>query len=242
MVNVGRNGAANLNGIQEVECVKQEATSIYLLRCFQKTSPPVLVLCKNKTCEDFFVKWSYKTDEADWESCKYSCSSCKRFRGRIETYVRTLKGYSMCRCGSTLFVKNHTHTFVNTIGELDFSFPIGEPLGMSTFLITMQLEPFDKAGNALALTLSRVVKALVDLEEAMQDHVAYAQGFIDCDTISARCMLTKFSPCATQIEVSILRVLIGFPDVYLSGQIKNYILENNGRFHLRWGCRQIPYD
>ncbi|KAG6414370.1 hypothetical protein SASPL_127092 [Salvia splendens] len=56
--------------VQEVDCVKQEATSIYLLRCFQKTPPPVLVLCEHETGEDFVVKWSYKADEADWESCK----------------------------------------------------------------------------------------------------------------------------------------------------------------------------
>ncbi|XP_042055286.1 uncharacterized protein LOC121799845 [Salvia splendens] len=105
--------------VQEVDCVKQEATSIYLLRCFQKTPPPVLVLCEHETGEDFVVKWSYKADEADWESCKYSCSN--------------------------LLVENHTHTFVKTVGELDFSFPIGAPLLMSAFLIPMQLEPFGKA-------------------------------------------------------------------------------------------------
>lgn len=55
-------------------------------------------------------------------------------------------------------------------------------------------------------------------------------------------MFTKFFPCATQIEASILRMFIGFSYVYLSGQIKNYIWEKNGRFHLRWGCRQNPYD
>lgn len=40
-VNVGRAGAANLDVIQEVEYVKEEAKLIYLLECLQKTAPPV---------------------------------------------------------------------------------------------------------------------------------------------------------------------------------------------------------
>ena len=40
-INVGRAGAANLDGIQEVEYVKQEAKMIYLLECLLKTAPPV---------------------------------------------------------------------------------------------------------------------------------------------------------------------------------------------------------
>ena len=48
-VNVGRAGAANLDVIQEVEYVKQEAKIVYLLECLQKTPPPVskpfLYLC-----------------------------------------------------------------------------------------------------------------------------------------------------------------------------------------------------
>jgi hypothetical protein len=42
-VNVGRAGAANLDVIQEVEYVKEEAKLGYLLECLQKTAPPVLV-------------------------------------------------------------------------------------------------------------------------------------------------------------------------------------------------------
>ena len=38
VVNVGRAGAANLDVIQEVEYVKQEAKIVYLLECLQKTS------------------------------------------------------------------------------------------------------------------------------------------------------------------------------------------------------------
>jgi ATP-dependent RNA helicase DDX41 len=52
VVNVGRAGAANLDVIQEVEYVKQEAKIVYLLECLQKTPPPVLVFCENKSDVD----------------------------------------------------------------------------------------------------------------------------------------------------------------------------------------------
>ncbi|GMN25391.1 hypothetical protein TIFTF001_000922 [Ficus carica] len=157
------------------------------------------------------------------------------------------------------------------IGELDFRFPVGAPIhGIRAFLATNQLNTYDKARNALALALSPVVKALVDPDGAMKDirdldsisfsdwfiskggtrmsiqrmwdPVAYALGFIDCDNISARCMLTIFSLFATKTEASLLRMLKGSPDVYLSGPIQKYITDRGGRFHLRWGCRQILYD
>ncbi|EXB55387.1 DEAD-box ATP-dependent RNA helicase 35 [Morus notabilis] len=51
-VNVGRAGAANLDVIQEVEYVKQEAKVVYLLACPQKTRPPVLIFCENKADVD----------------------------------------------------------------------------------------------------------------------------------------------------------------------------------------------
>ncbi|KAJ6676963.1 PROTOPORPHYRINOGEN OXIDASE [Salix viminalis] len=78
--------------------------------------------------------------------------------------------------------------------------------------------------------------------QRMWDPVAYALGFIDCDNISARCMLTIFSLFATKTEATLLRMLKGSPDVYLSGPIRKYIEDKGGRFHLRWGCRQILYD
>ena len=52
VVNVGRAGAANLDVIQEVEYVKQEAKIVFLLECLQKTAPPVLVFCENKSDVD----------------------------------------------------------------------------------------------------------------------------------------------------------------------------------------------
>lgn len=48
LVNVGRSGAANLDIIQEVEYVKQEAKMVYLLECLQKTPPPVIIFSDNK--------------------------------------------------------------------------------------------------------------------------------------------------------------------------------------------------
>jgi len=45
---VGRAGAANLDVIQEVEYVKQEAKIVYLLECLQKTAPPVVIFCEKK--------------------------------------------------------------------------------------------------------------------------------------------------------------------------------------------------
>ncbi|KAF8558434.1 P-loop containing nucleoside triphosphate hydrolase protein [Imleria badia] len=48
LVNVGRAGAANLDVLQIVEYVKQEAKMVYLLECLQKTAPPVIVFSENK--------------------------------------------------------------------------------------------------------------------------------------------------------------------------------------------------
>ena len=47
-VNVGRAGATNLDIIQEIEYVKDEAKLTALLDALQKTSPPVLVFVENK--------------------------------------------------------------------------------------------------------------------------------------------------------------------------------------------------
>ncbi|CAI0384166.1 unnamed protein product [Linum tenue] len=157
------------------------------------------------------------------------------------------------------------------LGELDFRFPVGAPLhGINAFLTTNQLKTYDKARNAVALALSPVVRALVDPDGAMRDirnldsisfsdwfiskggtrtsiqrmwdPVAYALGFIDCDNMSARCMLTIFSLFATKTEASLLRMLKGSPDIFLSGPIRKYIEDRGGRFHLRWGCRQVLYE
>jgi ATP-dependent RNA helicase DDX41 len=52
VVNVGRAGAANLDVIQEVEYVKEEAKIVYLLHCLQKTAPPVVIFSERKGSVD----------------------------------------------------------------------------------------------------------------------------------------------------------------------------------------------
>ena len=72
----------------------------------------------------------------------------------------------------------------------------------------------------------------------MWDPVAYALGFIDCDNMSARCMLTIFSLFATKTEASLLRMLKGSPDVYLSGPFRKYITDKGGRYYF-WNMRTL---
>nr|XP_043636448.1 DEAD-box ATP-dependent RNA helicase 35 [Erigeron canadensis] len=84
-VNVGRAGAANLDVIQEVEYVKQEAKLVYLLECLQKTPPPVLIFCENKAdVDDIHEYLLLKGVEAvaihggkDQEEREYAISSFK---------------------------------------------------------------------------------------------------------------------------------------------------------------------
>ncbi|KAK9218741.1 hypothetical protein WN943_007378 [Citrus x changshan-huyou] len=170
------------------------------------------------------------------------------FFGCYNNLFRLMKKVS---ADKNLLMKDHTRTFVNKGGEIG---------GMT----------YDKARNARALALSPVVKALVDPDGALKDirdldsislsdwflskggtqtsilrmwgPVAYALGFIDRNNISARCMLTIFAQFATKTEASLLRMLKGSPDVYLSGPIRRFITDKGGRFHLRWGCREILYD
>ncbi|AFZ79182.1 DEAD box ATP-dependent RNA helicase family member protein [Theileria equi strain WA] len=48
IVNVGRTGASNTNVIQYVELVTDEEKLPAILRCLQKTAPPVLIFCENR--------------------------------------------------------------------------------------------------------------------------------------------------------------------------------------------------
>lgn len=47
-INVGRAGAASMNVQQDVEYVKQEAKTVFLLECLQRTPPPVLIFAEKK--------------------------------------------------------------------------------------------------------------------------------------------------------------------------------------------------
>ena len=146
--------------------------------------------------------------------------------------------------------------------ELDFRFPIGAPFnGLKAFFTTPQLDWIDKLRNALALGTSPIVRGLIDYEGAMTviraldrisfqqwflshggseqsirrmwNPIAYALGFIDCEAISARCMLTIFMMFAAKTEASKLNLLKGSPHRWLTGPILDYIEARGGRLHLR---------
>eukprot|EP01084_Bolivina_argentea_P222619 376762_1 len=139
------------------------------------------------------------------------------------------------------------------IAELDFRFGgIGAPFnGIKAFALTNQLNLADKFYNAVALAQSPVVKALLNFDDAMKDireldnmsftywflskggtrgaithlwdAIAYALGFINCDNMSARCMLTIFQLFAVRTEASILRMLEGSPEDYIHKPILKYL-------------------
>ncbi|CAJ2657067.1 unnamed protein product [Trifolium pratense] len=95
IVNVGRAGAANLDVIQELEYVKQEAKIVYLLECLQKTPPRVLIFCENKAdVDDIHEYHLLKGVEAvaihggkDQEEREYAISSFKA--GKKDMLVAT---------------------------------------------------------------------------------------------------------------------------------------------------------
>jgi zeta-carotene desaturase len=72
--------------------------------------------------------------------------------------------------------------------------------------------------------------------------IAYALGFIDCEAISARCMLTIFMMFAAKTEASKLNLLKGSPHRWLTGPILDYIQARGGRLHLRHRVSQIHFD
>jgi len=148
------------------------------------------------------------------------------------------------------------------IGELDFRFLTGAPFnGLKAFFTTSQLDTQDKIANSIALATSPIVRGLVDFEGAMKtireldrisfaewflskggnrgslkkmwDPIAYALGFIDTETISARCMLTIFQFFATRTEASVLRMLEGSPAEYLHKPIQAYLEARGAKFHTR---------
>ncbi|MFM1899933.1 MAG: zeta-carotene desaturase [Cyanobacteriota bacterium] len=152
--------------------------------------------------------------------------------------------------------------------ELDFRFPIGAPFnGLKAFFTTPQLSWIDKLRNALALGTSPIVRGLVDYEGAMRtiraldsvsfqdwfvghggspesirrmwNPIAYALGFIDCEAISARCMLTIFMMFAAKTEASKLNLLKGSPHRWLTGPILDYIKARGGQLHLRHRVKQV---
>jgi len=155
--------------------------------------------------------------------------------------------------------------------ELDFRFALGAPFnGLKAFFTTPQLDWIDKLRNALALGTSPIVRGLVDYEGAMKvirdldrisfqqwflghggseqsikrmwNPIAYALGFIDCEAISARCMLTIFMMFAAKTEASKLNLLKGSPHRWLTGPILAYIKERGGRLHLRHRVTEVLFE
>lgn len=156
-------------------------------------------------------------------------------------------------------------------GELDFRFITGAPFnGLKAFFTTSQLSLQDKFFNSLALATSPIVRGLVDFDGAMKtirdldkisfadwfrkqggndgsikrmwNPIAYALGFIDCENISARCMLTIFQFFAAKTEASVLRMLEGSPAEYLHKPIVKYIEDRGGKFYTRRRVREILFE
>ncbi len=157
------------------------------------------------------------------------------------------------------------------IRSLDFRFALGAPFnGLKAFFTTPQLTWIDKLRNALALGTSPIVRGLIDYEGAMKtirsldslsfedwflshggskesikrmwDPIAYALGFINCSTISARCMLTIFMMFASRTEASKLNLLKGSPHKWLTQPIVDYIKERGGKIHLSNKAKEILYN
>ncbi len=155
--------------------------------------------------------------------------------------------------------------------ELDFRFPIGAPFnGLKAFFTTPQLDWLDKLRNALALGTSPIVLGLVNYEAAMKvirdldrisfqdwflghggsqqsisrlwNPIAYALGFIDCEAISARCMLTIFMMFASKTEASKLNLLKGSPHRWLTGPILDYIQQRGAKLHLRHRVSEVHFE
>lgn len=156
------------------------------------------------------------------------------------------------------------------IGELDFRFITGAPFnGLKAFFTTSQLSLQDKVQNAIALGSSTIVRGLIDFEGSMKtirsldkisfadwfrshggsngsikrmwNPIAYALGFIDCENISARCMLTIFQMFAARTEASVLRMLEGSPYEYLHKPILDYLEARGTKIYTRRRVREIQF-
>lgn len=156
------------------------------------------------------------------------------------------------------------------VGALDFRFLTGAPFnGLKAFFTTSQLSLPDKLQNAIALGTSPIVRGLVDFDGAMQtireldrisfgdwfrshggsngsikrmwNPIAYALGFIDCENISARCMLTIFQLFAARTEASVLRMLEGSPYEYLHKPIIDYLEARGAKIYTRRRVREIQF-
>ncbi|MFZ9620510.1 MAG: FAD-dependent oxidoreductase, partial [Prochlorococcaceae cyanobacterium] len=64
---------------------------------------------------------------------------------------------------------------------------------------------------------------------------------IDCEAISARCMLTIFMMFAAKTEASKLNLLKGSPHRWLTGPILEYISARGGQLHLRHRVSEVLF-
>ena len=155
--------------------------------------------------------------------------------------------------------------------SLDFRFALGAPFnGLKAFFTTEQLSIVDKLRNALALGTSPIVRGLIDYNGAMNiirdldkisfkewfinhggsehslkrmwDPIAYALGFINCNDISARCMLTIFMMFASKTEASKLNLLKGSPHKWLTQPIVDYLINKGVKIHLNHKVKEIIYE
>ena len=155
--------------------------------------------------------------------------------------------------------------------SLDFRFALGAPFnGLKAFFTTEQLSIVDKLRNALALGTSPIVRGLIDYEGAMKnireldkisfkewfinhggsekslkrmwDPIAYALGFINCNDISARCMLTIFMMFASKTEASKLNLLKGSPHKWLTQPIVDYLIKKGVKIHLNHKVKEIIHE
>ncbi|HJL68852.1 MAG TPA: FAD-dependent oxidoreductase, partial [Prochlorococcaceae cyanobacterium Gl_MAG_24] len=78
--------------------------------------------------------------------------------------------------------------------------------------------------------------------QRMWNPVAYALGFIDCEAISARCMLTIFMMFAARTEASKLNLLKGSPHRWLTAPILEYIQARGAHLHLRHRVREVFFS
>ena len=78
--------------------------------------------------------------------------------------------------------------------------------------------------------------------ERMWDPIAYALGFLDCDHISARAMLTIFMLFAIRTEASVLRMLEGSPQTFLHDPIIAYLEERGVKIRLGAKVTELHHE
>jgi zeta-carotene desaturase len=156
------------------------------------------------------------------------------------------------------------------IAKLDFRFLLGAPFhGLKAFFTTGQLSLQDKLQTAIALGTSPVLPGLINYDLAMKwirnldgisfadwlrnhggsqqslkrlwDPIALALGFIDTETISARCMLTIFMMFAAKTDASRLNLLAGSPNSCLHQPILKYLQDRGAKIHTRRQTRKILF-